>query len=58
MESKAKMKVYRVELTEEDVMNIRKWLTATSMMIEAKLRTNYSDSERKTSDKILYAREA
>jgi len=26
-------------------MNISKWMTATSMMIEAGLRTPYSDSE-------------
>jgi len=41
-----------VELTEEDILNIRKWLTATSMMIQAKLRTPYSESELETSQKL------
>jgi hypothetical protein len=39
-------------LTKEDIMNIRKWITATTMMIEAKLRTPYSDSEFETIDKL------
>ncbi len=33
-------------------MNIRKWMTATSMMIEARVRTPYSDSEIATGDKL------
>jgi len=42
----------KVEITEEDRINISKWMTATSMMIQAKLRTPLSDSERETFDKI------
>lgn len=41
-----------MSLTKEDYLNIRKWLTATSMMIEARLRTPYSDSEIATGDKL------
>ena len=41
-----------MELTKEDFLNIRKWVTATSMMIEAKLRTPYSDSELATIRKL------
>lgn len=41
-----------IEITEDDYTNIMKWVTATSMMVEAKLRTPFSDSERKTMDKI------
>jgi len=41
-----------VELTDEDIINVKKWLTATSMMIQAKLRTPYSESELKTSQKL------
>ena len=40
-------------LTKEDFLNIRKWITATSMLIEAKVRTPYSDSENVTWDKIM-----
>jgi len=41
-----------VTLTEEDQMNVRKWLTAASIMIEAKVRTPFSDSEHKTAEKL------
>jgi len=41
----SEMRTWNVEMTKEDVTNISKWMTATSMMIEAKLRTPYSDSE-------------
>ena len=41
-----------VTLTDEDIMNIKKWLAATSMMVEAKLRTPFSQSEIATSDKV------
>ena len=41
-----------MSLTKEDFMNIRKWMTATSMMIEARMRTPYSDSETATGDKL------
>lgn len=40
------------ELTKEDIANIHKWITATSMMIEAKFRTTWTESEQKTLDKI------
>ena len=40
------------ELTKEDCMNIRKWIAATSMMIEARIRTSWSQSEFDTLDKI------
>ena len=40
------------QLTKEDCMNVRKWITATSMMIEGKLRTPLSQSEIDTWDKI------
>ncbi len=43
---------WTLTLTKEDYLNIRKWMTATGMMIEAKLRTNWSESERKTLDKL------
>ena len=39
-------------LTKEDCLNIRKWLTATSMMIEANIRTVWSQSELDTWEKI------
>ena len=45
-------------LNKEDCASVRKWLTATSMMIEAKLRTPYSESELKTWDKIKKIAEA
>ncbi len=40
------------ELTKEDIDNIGKWIAAASMMIEAKLRTTWSDSELNTLQKI------
>ena len=40
------------ELTKEDCLNIRKWMTATSMMIEARLRTTWTPSEQDTLEKI------
>jgi len=42
----------RTELTKEDYLNIRKWVTATSMMVEAKVRTTWSQSELDTWEKI------
>jgi len=44
--------LYDDVLTSEDCLNIRKWVTATGMMIEAKLRTTWSDSERQTWEKV------
>lgn len=44
-----------VELTEEDCLNILKWWTGTSMMVEAKMRTPFSDSEHETISKISLA---
>jgi hypothetical protein len=44
--------VITATLTEEDKLNVKKWLTATSMMIEAKLRTPYSQSELDTAEKL------
>lgn len=38
-------KTEKIECTKEDAMNISKWMTATSMMIEAGLRIPYSQSE-------------
>ena len=38
----------KIEITREDVTNISKWMTATSMMIEAKIRTPFSQSEHDT----------
>jgi len=38
----------KIEITREDAMNISKWITATSMMIEAKIRLPLSQSERDT----------
>jgi len=48
------MKKWNVELTREDIMNISKWMTATSMMIEARLRTPYSESEHDTWKKFQH----
>lgn len=48
------MKKYDVELTREDVVNIAKWMTAASMMIDAGLRTPYSDSENATWKKFQH----
>ena len=42
----------QVTLTDEDQLNVKKWLTATSMMIEAKFRTPYSQSELDTAEKL------
>ncbi len=39
-------------LTLEDHHNIDKWINATSMMIEGKLRTDWTKSERKTFEKL------
>lgn len=39
-------------ITREDLSNIDKWITAANMMIEAKLRTPWSDSERATFKKL------
>ena len=47
-------KKWNVEVTKEDVTNISKWMTSTSMMIEAKLRTSYSDSEHATWKKFRH----
>ncbi len=41
-------KKWNVEVTREDVLNISKWMTATTMMIEARMRTPYSESEHNT----------
>lgn len=43
-----------VELTREDVMNISKWITATTMMVEAGLRTPLSESEHETWKKFQH----
>jgi len=48
------VKKWTVELTREDVMNISKWITAVSMMVEAKIRTPMSDSEHATWKKFQY----
>lgn len=39
-------------LTKEDHLNIQKWQTSTSIMIQGKMRLNYSQSERDTSEKL------
>ena len=39
-------------LTKEDFLNIDKWITAASMMIDAKLRTPYTESEYETFRKL------
>lgn len=44
-----------IELSKEDCLNISKWVTATSIMIQGKLRTPYSQSELDTYDKIKQA---
>ena len=41
-----------MSLTKEDLGNIDKWIAATGMMIEARLRTPWSDSERATFEKL------
>jgi hypothetical protein len=45
-------KTETVQLTEEDCLNILKWWTGASMMVEAKMRTPFSDSEHETIAKI------
>jgi len=45
-------KTISLQLTKEDMMNIKKWITAASIMIEARVRTNWSESEQKTFDKL------
>ena len=42
MKRKAPMKI---EITKEDTINIAKWITATNMMVEARVRTPMSQSE-------------
>ena len=39
-------------LTSEDLRNIDKWITAAGMMIDAKLRTPWTDSEQETFRKL------
>lgn len=39
-------------LTKEDHLNIQKWQTATTMVIQTKMRTPYSQSELDTSEKL------
>ena len=41
-----------VKLNKEDLGNIDKWITAANMMIEAKMRTPWTDSERATFKKL------
>jgi len=41
-----------IELTDEDLLNVAQWITATSIMIEAKVRTPFSESELKTAEKL------
>ena len=48
------VKKWTVELTREDVMNISKWITATTMMVEAGLRTPLSDAEHETWQKFQH----
>lgn len=42
-----------VELTEEDQLNVKKWLTAVSIMVEAGVRVPMSDSEHSTAEKLI-----
>ena len=51
------VKVGTVELTEEDCLNISKWWVATSMAVEAKIRTPFSASERDTMAKVTRTKE-
>jgi hypothetical protein len=46
------MSTKTIELTDEDLLNISKWIAATSMMVEAGIRTKFSDSEIKTAEKL------
>ena len=50
-------KIETVELTEEDCLNILKWWTGTSMMVEAKIRMPFSELEHETIAKISKVRE-
>lgn len=50
------MKKKNIECTQEDAMNISKWMTSTSMMIEAGLRTPLSQSEHDTWKKFASLR--
>ncbi len=43
-------------LTQEDCANIIKWWTATSIIVEAKVRTPFSESEHDTIAKIMRMR--
>ena len=46
------MREWDIKITKEDAMNISKWITATNMMVEAKLRTPLSQAELDTWDKF------
>lgn len=50
-------KTEALELTENDCLNIVKWWTATSMTVEAKLRTPFSESEQETIAKVMRTKE-
>ena len=50
--NKISTKSKTVELTDEDLGNVAKWITAASIMIEAKVRTPFSESELKTAEKL------
>lgn len=52
------VKTEMIELTLEDCWNMVKWWTATSMTVEAKLRTPFSESERETIAKVMKTKEA
>jgi len=41
-----------VKLTKEDLDNIDKWINGAGIMIEAKIRINWTDSERATFRKL------
>ena len=41
-----------MNLTREDLQNIDKWITATGIMIEGKIRTPWTDSELATFKKL------
>ena len=41
-----------MKLTKEDLDNIDKWITAANIMIEANIRTLWTDSERATFKKL------
>jgi len=46
------MRKWMIEITKEDVMNIAKWMTSASILIEAGVRIPYSDSEHSTWNKL------